>query len=287
MEIIQTNMSKLIMCRGLPASGKSTWAKEMVQKEDFKRVCKDDLRAMINDSKWSKEKEEQIIESRDLLIIQYLDAGFNVVVDDTNLHPIHAETLAEIADNCDAEFEEKFFNVPLMECIERDSKRGDKSVGAKVIMKMYNQFLKPEAPEYSDEKQNAFIFDIDGTLAIMGDRSPYDVTKIDLDTPNHNITMILRILKATGLPVIILSGRTDDCREETMDWLTNNSIPFDYIGMRDTGDLRKDSVVKEEIYHKFIEPKFNIIGVFDDRDQVVDMWRSLGLTCLQVAYGKF
>lgn len=279
-------MVKLKMLVGLPASGKSTEAKRLVSEEGYKRVCKDDLRAMINDGKWSKEKEEQIIESRDLLIIQYLDEGFNVVVDDTNLHPSHRETLAEIADNCDAEFEEKFFDVPLMECIERDSKRGDKSVGAKVIMKMYNQFLKPESPEFSDDKQNAFIFDIDGTLSIIGDRSPYDFSRVGEDTVNESVLNILNSLKNDN-NIIIVSGREETCMDETRKWLEDNDIYFDDIIMRKEGDKRKDSIVKEEIYHEFIEPKFNIIGVFDDRDQVVDMWRSLGLTCLQVNYGKF
>lgn len=151
------------MLKGLIASGKTTYAKELVAK-GWKRVNKDDLRAMIDDSKWSKNNEKDIMEARDLLVIHYLDNGYNVVVDDTNFHPKHRETLIEIADNCDAEFEEKFFDVPVYECIERDAKRGDKSVGSKVILGMYFRFLSKKA-DYSDEKKDAFIFDIDGTLA--------------------------------------------------------------------------------------------------------------------------
>lgn len=274
------------MMKGLPASGKTTKAMELVA-QGYKRVNKDDLRAMVDSSKWSKENEKNIIECRDLLVIQYLDAGFNVVVDDTNLHPSHAEQLVEIADNCDADFEEIFIDVPVMECIERDSKRGDKSVGAKVIMGMYNQFLKPKPPEYSDSKQNCFVFDIDGTLAKMKDRSPYDYSKVDTDIPNHSITMIARILKTSGLPIIIVSGRPDSCAKETIEWLINNNIPFDNLAMRETGDNRSDAIIKREIYEELIEPDYNVIAVFDDRNQVVDMWRSLGLTCLQVNYGFF
>jgi predicted kinase len=279
--------NKLLMLRGLQGSGKSTFCKQELIPKGWKRVNKDDLRAMIDNSKWSKTNEDDIVELRDIIIIHYLDQGFNVVVDDTNLHPTHAEALAEIADNCDAEFEEKFFDVPLMECIERDSKRGDKSVGAKVIMKMYNQFLKPEAPEWSEDKQNAYICDIDGTIAIMGDRSPYDYTKVNLDKPNANIRVILNSISFTGLPIIFVSGREEACREETIKWLKENHITCDYLIMRETGDNRKDSIVKEEIYHEFIESRFNIIGVFDDRNSVIDMWRSLGLTTLQVNYGFF
>lgn len=272
--------------KGLPASGKTTKAMELVA-EGYKRVNKDDLRAMIDSSKWSKENEKQIIECRDLLVIQYLDAGFNVVVDDTNLHPSHREALVEIADNCGADFEEMFIDTPVMECIERDSKRGEKSVGAKVIMGMYNQFLKPEPPEWSEDKQNCFIFDIDGTLAKMKDRSPYDYSKIHTDEPNHSITMIARILKATGLPILVVSGRPDSCAEETMKWLEDNHIPYDRLAMRPTGDNRSDAIIKREIYEDLIEPDYNVIAVFDDRNRIVDMWRSLGLTCLQVDYGFF
>lgn len=280
-------MKKLLMLSGLPASGKSTEATRLVKEEGYKRVNKDDLRAMIDSSKWSKENEKEIVECRDLIIINYLDAGYNVVVDDTNLHPSHRETLAEIADNCDAEFEEKFFDVPVMTCIERDSKRGDKSVGAKVIMGMYNQFLKPNPPEWSEDKQNCFVFDIDGTLALMNGRSPYDYSKVSTDIPNYNITAIARILKTTGLPILVVSGRPDSCAEDTMKWLEDNNIPYDRLAMRQTGDNRSDVIVKREIYEDLIEPEYNVIAVFDDRNSVVDLWRSLGLTCLQVDYGFF
>lgn len=272
--------------KGLPASGKTTKAMELVAK-GWKRVNKDDLRAMVDSSKWSKENEKNIIECRDLLVIQYLDAGFNVVVDDTNLHSSHAEQLAEIADNCDADFEEMFIDVPVMVCIERDAKRGDKSVGAKVIMGMYNQFLRPNPPEWSEEKQNCFIFDMDGTLAKMNGRSPYDYSKVDTDIPNYNIAMIARILSTTGLPILVVSGRSDECREDTIEWLENNSIPFNGLAMRKAGDNRDDTIVKKEIYDTLIEPYYNVIAVFDDRNRVVDMWRSLGLTTLQVDYGFF
>lgn len=275
------------MLKGLPSSGKSTEAFRLVKEEGFKRVNKDDLRAMIDGSKWSKENEKQIIESRDLLIIQYLDAGFNVVVDDTNFSQIHTEALIDIAENCDAEFEEKFIDTPVYECIERDAKRGDKSVGSKVILGMYFKYLRKDA-EWKENRQNAFIFDIDGTLAHMVDRSPYDYTKVGTDVVNHNVAMILRCLRGnTGLPIIIMSGRKAECEQETVKWLQENNIPFDHLIMRETEDNRKDAIIKKELYHKYVEPFYNIIGVFDDRNQVVDMWRGLGLTCAQVDYGGF
>lgn len=275
------------MMKGLPGSGKSTEALRMVKEEGYKRVNKDDLRAMIDGGKWSKINEKDIVEARDLLVIHYLDNGFNVVVDDTNFAGEHMDNLREIADNCDADFEVRFIDTPVYECIERDLKRGDKSVGSKVILGMYFKYLRKDS-EWKENKQNAFMFDIDGTLARMVDRSPFDYTKVHTDMVNHNIAMILRCLMGnTGLPIIIMSGRKAECYEETKKWLAENNVPFDELFMRETEDNRKDSIIKEELYYKYVEPFYNIIGVFDDRNQVVDMWRSKGLTCLQVDYGGF
>lgn len=281
-------MVKLLVLKGLPASGKSTFAKELVSSDPkWKRVNKDDLREMVDGGKWSKANEKHIKDVRDALIIGWLTTDKNVVVDDTNLFPEHEVTFKKMASSFGADLEIKFFDTPVMECIERDSKRGEKSVGAKVIMGMYNQYLKPKEPEYSDDKTNVYVFDIDGTLALMNGRNPFDYTKVLSDIPNHNITMIARVLKQSGLPIIIVSGRSDDCREDTEKWLINNFVPYDELFMRKAGDVRKDSIVKQEIYETHLKPSYNVLAVFDDRNQVVDMWRSLGLTCLQVNYGFF
>jgi predicted kinase len=283
-------MSKLLMLKGLPASGKSTYAKELVSK-GWKRVNKDDLRAMIDSSKWSKENEKNIIEARDLLVIQYLDSGFNVVVDDTNFADIHAETLAEIADNCDNDvtFEVMFIDTPLIECIRRDALRGDKSVGDKVIMGMYTRYVEPmiEKPEYKSELSDAYIVDIDGTLAHMTNRSPYDYTKVSDDSLDENVASIVRLLHDSGKKIIIVSGRSNVCGQDTIDWLKKNTIDYYELHMRKEGDSRRDTEVKAEIYTNHIEGKYNVLGVFDDRDQVVAMWRGLGLKVYQVGYGSF
>lgn len=275
---------KLIMLKGLPASGKSTYATELVE-QGFKRVNKDELRLMMDGGKYSREREKMIKTAEDALAVIFLSTGHSVVVDDTNF--AYEDHWRDIAEKNDALFEVKFFDTSLMECIDRDSKRGAKSVGAKVIYRMYEQYLQPKAPEWSEAKQNAYIFDIDGTLAKATGRSPYDYSLVHTDTPKHSITMIARILKASGLPIIIVSGRTDDCKIQTMQWLSTHSIPFDEIHMRKAGDTRKDSIIKQEIYENELKDKYNILAVFDDRNQVVEMWRSLGLDCLQVAYGHF
>ena len=276
-------MSKLLMLKGLPASGKTTYAKELVAR-GWKRVNKDELRIMIDDGKWSKKNEELIkLIERDLTGI-FLNAGWNVVVDDTNF--AYEEFWKKTAEELHVEFEVKFFDISFQDAIDRDAKRGDKSVGAKVIQRMYDQYLKPKKIEFNIKLPSCYIFDIDGTLAQMVDRSPYDYTKIRGDEVNTHIAGLAHLL-GSFTNILIVSGRTDDCMNETIKWLNDNEIKYDKIFMRKYGDMRNDSIIKKEIYENNIKDKFNVLSVFDDRNRVVDMWRSLGLTCCQVNYGNF
>lgn len=280
-------MSKLLILKGLPASGKSTYALELVAK-GWKRVNKDNLRSMIDNGKWSKKNESDIVIVEKQIVIKFLSENENVVIDDTNFG--WEQVWKEIANAYGADFEIKFFDVPLMECIERDSKRGEKSVGEKVIFRMYEKYLKPKAIEYFTDKKDCYIFDIDGTLAKMDGRSPYDYSKVHTDKQNESIVRIFQSLRnnnCDSCDYIIVSGRTDDCKDVTIKWLTDNKIYFDDILMRKAGDTRNDSIVKKEIFDNNLKDKYNVLAVFDDRNRVVDMWRSLGLTCLQVDYGNF
>ena len=69
--------------------------------------------------------------------------------------------------------------------------------------------------------------------------------------------------------------------------MTKNYIEYDLLAMRKAGDTRKDSIIKKEMFEEYVEDKYKILFVLDDRNQVVEFWRSLGLTCLQVAEGDF
>ena len=133
----------------------------------------------------------------------------------------------------------------------------------------------------------AIICDIDGTLAIMGKRSPYDWKSVGIDTVKEDIANIVRTYHSLKNLVVIFSGREDSCREITEEWLEKNNIPYNLLLMRKAGDHRKDSIVKEEMYRTWIENDYDVMFVLDDRNQVVKMWREIGLTCLQVAEGDF
>ncbi|MEM7632230.1 MAG: AAA family ATPase [Pseudomonadota bacterium] len=231
-----------------------------------------------------------------MIILQALEAGKHVVIDDTNLHPKHIKNVTELVKGqAKVEVNNSFLQVPVKECIRRDLQRQN-SVGKDVIMQMYRQFLLPklEPPVHNPALADVIVVDMDGTLALMGDpliaghrhRSPYDVSKCDQDPPNMPVIQTILKWQETH-KIIVMSGRTDDGKEKTVSWLEKYGVKYSELHMRKLGDMRKDTIVKEEMYRAHLEGRYNVIAVFDDRKSVVEMWRSLGLTVFQVAEGDF
>lgn len=292
-------MAKVLILKGLPASGKSTYAKDLVEK-GWKRVNKDDLRAMIDSSHWSSSNEKHIIRMRNYITLYYLGNGFNIVVDDTNLNPKHEKDIREMIiknpnpEVARAEVDNMFFDVTIKECIERDLKR-PASVGKDVIMRMYNQWLKPKPELYTppEGKPDCFMIDIDGTLAHMNGRSPFEWKRVGEDDVDPELPNILSQLVSKNhmdeekTYIILLSGRDSVCRPETEKWLADHGIQYDHLYMRPEKDSRKDFEVKLELFNNHVRDNYRVRVVFDDRDQVVSLWRSLGLKCYQVAEGDF
>jgi predicted kinase len=291
---------KIILTRGLPASGKSTWSREFVKNSNgkAKRVNKDDLREMIDSSVWSKTNEQMILDARDALVDVFLHGkAETIIIDDTNFEQKHFDKMQEYADaykkytDADVTVEYKdFLDVSLDVCLERDSLRA-KPVGEKVIKGMHQRYILPTIKELPavNKKGNAIIVDIDGTLAHRCDRQWFDYSKVDQDELDVTVDGIVKAYHKMGYTILIVSGRegTAECLSKTHAWLNNHNVPFYDLMMRKEGDYRRDSIVKEEIYNKYIKDKFDVEFVLDDRQAVVDKWRELGLKCLQVAPGQF
>jgi hypothetical protein len=145
-----------------------------------------------------------------------------------------------------------------------------------------------ENPEVDKSLPVAVIFDIDGTLAHMnGKRGPFDWHNVHRDDLDESVASLLRRHHDNEDIVIIVSGRDGSCRKITEDWLALHDLPYDELYMRPANDFRKDNLIKREIYDNHIRDRFNVLAVYDDRDQVVKMWRGLGLKVLQVAEGNF
>ena len=297
-------MKELKILIGISASGKSTWAKEFVAKNDrWCIVSRDDFRyAWQNRGVVENKLEEIITKMIEHSIETLINNGFNVIYDATNLKVKYINKITSIVRHT-AKVTYQIFDVPKDVAIERDSKR-ERTVGKQVIENQYKDYLvlidsfdfkpinpvtkKYVQPTFDPNKKDAIIVDLDGTLAhTSGNRGWYDYDKVHLDVVDEGVMRMLSYAWDQDETIIVVSGREDSCKEITKKWLDDNEIYWNEIHMRKTGDKRSDNIVKEEIFWNEIEPKYNVIAVFDDRDSVVKMWRSLGLKCFQVDYGNF
>lgn len=131
------------------------------------------------------------------------------------------------------------------------------------------------------------LVDIDGTVSHRTNRDPFEYDKVLDDRPDAQTIDVITSLWRSGYRIVFISARDDSCFNDTFEWLRLNCPPFIKLFMRKTGDYRKDSIVKQEIYEELIKPNYEVFCVFDDRNMVVEMWRSLGLKCFQPEYGDF
>lgn len=132
------------------------------------------------------------------------------------------------------------------------------------------------------------VFDVDGTLAIRGDRAPFDWSAVDVDLPNPPVLHVARALHRIGWSVVYLTGRSEEARSLTERWIEEHVAVPGPVFMRAARDFRRDTVVKRELYDRHIVGHYDVQIVFEDRDQMVLMWRTeLGLPCFQVAPGDY
>ena len=152
-----------------------------------------------------------------------------------------------------------------------------------------------------------YIFDIDGTLALIGHRVHLLDDKqnssrwkefykeCDKDRPNKGVIRVMDSLRLMGADILLFSGRSDDVREKTVAWLAEHTSFMTHdlevpgmLTMRQHDDYTPDDELKQSWLDGMLACDINrIAGVFDDRDRVVNMWRKNGLTCFQVAPGNF
>lgn len=160
-------------------------------------------------------------------------------------------------------------------------------------------------------KQPAIIVDIDGTISNYAHRKhflaplganrerndPAVNSSVQWDRFNSEaindkpIDEVLKIVRwaknASNTRILLLTGRNDKYRQTTKDWLHLHRVPHDMLLMRKYGDWRSDVDVKLELYHSRIAPSHDVLFALEDRDKIVEMWRNLGIRCLQVAKGEY
>ena len=279
-------MRKLILTVGISASGKTTWAEKQ---REMANVNRDYIRFNIVQpgSDWSTYKHSKSNE-RKVTLFEFdvaknaVTLGVDIIISNTNLNSKTREFWKTFAEEHDYEFEIKEFPITLEEAIKRDNLRPN-GVGEQVIRKQYDQWLKyigRKTYTPNEKLPNCIIVDIDGTVAEMSGRQPFEWDKVDTDLPRQFvIDVVTGYADRHNCHVLFLSGRDGCCYDKTYDWLVKH-VGHDVswsLNMRKTKDFRKDSIVKEELFWDIVAPNFNVVGVFDDRPQVLQMWYELKL----------
>jgi predicted kinase len=262
-------------------------------------VSWDDIRHESPNYKFSKANEKRVIDRARLAAQEAAEEGYSLLIDNTNLGPRHIDYWKDLAEAWGMDVEVKSFDVPVDECVRRDALRvgkynqGGTQVGRVVIerMALANGMIK------FDPAKKIVIVDVDGTLSDTGHRRKLKENgKVDwsyfyrddlilADPPFSVVVDWVRGLYE-AYTVVIVSGRdAGSSAHSTVAWLAKNNVPYHHIFMRNAGDRRDDTLVKQDILNKL--PRDQVLFTIDDRDRVVAMWRANGLTCYQVADGAF
>jgi len=295
---------KIRILIGIPASGKSFWAINFLRNNpNWIRVNRDSFRLMLRNEQSCEPKVEDLVST---LLIQAVHAALqkklNVIIDNTNLKEKYIRQFIEEF-KYSANIEYQVFDISLDKALERDKNR-EASVGEDVIKRMYNDYkilmgsfdfqpviksnyIHHITPDFTSTLPACVIFDVDGTLALnTGNRIAYDWMKVYKDELNDIIAEQVEFHRSKGRKIIIVSGRDAVCRKLTEDWLDMYCIKYDEFYMRPENDYRKDTIVKKEIYDNHIKGKYNVIAVYDDRLQVLNMWYDEDIFTFNVNQGN-
>lgn len=286
-----------VLC-GISGSGKSTYSAQFISThKNWVRVNRDNIRHGITGTKanlLTTDLENRVSEIQHEQVRYWLLKGYNVILDNTNLKTSYIED-SRLKYGHLADIEIVFFDCLLETACERVIKRDNlEPEQVEYINKMYEQYQKIRSdypknitsyeepihinkPDYVYGHSDCVICDLDGTLALYGNKNPYER---DFENDYFNAP-VLDVLKGLhpDTKLVFLSGRTDKYKKETEMFLTKEFLPDSYeLHMRSDSDMRRDSHVKMNLFKQHIQGKYNVLYVLDDRLQVIEeCWEKLGL----------
>lgn len=288
---------KAIMTIGAPASGKSTWARKFIEDKDYAIIERDKVRLRIQQRdgvvdanatevcwpKWNFKLENEVTDMVRADIVRAAGMGMNIIISDTNLNRKHRDDLVGFLQYHGYVVSFKLFPIEYAEAVKRDLKRTH-PVGAQVIAKMIQQFDDQfNPPVFKPESRfKAIMVDIDGTLAHMNGRGPFEWHRVGEDAVDPVVRDLITREAASDVNIILMSGRDSICRKDTEKWLEENGVPYDCLYMRPENDFRPDTEVKREMYFQHVHGEYDVMYVIDDRPIVCRMWRQMGFKVFQV-----
>jgi hypothetical protein len=241
--------------------------------------------------KFSKANENLVTQVQNDMILEATIAGEGIIISNTNLYQKGIDKIMGMS--CLKEYtqEIKTFDIDFLEALKRDARRPN-GVGYDVITKQYAKYMAIRHGEdyhvLSDDKPKAFVCDLDGTVANNdGHRGFFDWDKVGDDAPRTCIIDMVKGLIDRDYTPIFVTGRDAVCMHETSCWLDDQFPELEgqyYLFMRPQNSWIKDTVLKKSIFKKYIDKKFSVEVVLDDRPSVSRMFRfELGLNVVSVA----
>ena len=285
---------KLILTVGISGSGKTTWAEEFTRNRgDWANVNRDDFRFALLTSgirNWSayefnRKNEKEVTNAVINAVKSYEQEGMNIIISDTNLSHRVRDSWKNAANNMGYDFEIKEFPISWEEAVKREAQRSG-GVGISVLRSQWekwNSYIGRKVYVADKSLPKAFLCDIDGTVALnTTGRGWFDWHRVDEDEPREHVISMVHGLIQSGLIPVFLSGRDGSCSKKTYDWIMEH-VMVDYLPegdgfhllMREPNDQRKDSVIKEEIFWKYVANRFNVVACIDDRPQMIRAWEDL------------
>ena len=299
----KNNEKIIVIMRGVPGSGKSTKARSLAPAEN---IFSTDEYWMVNgEYKFDASRLGEAHRWNESRANDAMNKGvIPIVIDNTNIKIKAFQSYIDMASKhgYDVKIEmpdtpwwidiypkiksKKFTDVDVSIFVNK-TVHGVPHASVKTMMIGWEEYTVQVTPK--NITGDSLIFDIDGTLALMTGRSPYDLSRVHEDALCIPVYNVLRAFENMGYKILIVSGRegTVECRQKTEEWLKANNVPHDALWMRNAGDMRNDAIVKNEIYDNHIKGRYVVEFVMDDRNRVCDLWRSIGLKCFQVAPGDF